>query len=76
MNGSHRTEVKDDPCSGCPSMSTDDTHVWKVIEIVRASRKLTIQDIAGKCNISVDVMKSGQSMLDCILLPPSSSRGS
>ncbi|KAJ4430720.1 hypothetical protein ANN_19313 [Periplaneta americana] len=49
---SGRMSVVDEPRSGCPSTSTD-AEVMQVNEIVRVNRRLTVQEIAEECNISI-----------------------
>jgi hypothetical protein len=47
----HSTCVE--PRLGQPSMSCDDTHVAQVCEIVHSNCRLTVQEIAEECNISI-----------------------
>jgi hypothetical protein len=44
---------KDSWCLGRPSLSYDGAHVAQVCEIVHSNRRLTVQEIAEECNMSV-----------------------
>ena len=48
-----RMSVEDDERSGCPSTSTDDTHIDEINTLVRANRRLTVKKLAEECGISV-----------------------
>jgi transposase len=48
-----RLSTRDKPRLGRPSTSCDDAHVEQVREIVRSNSRLTVQEIAKECNISV-----------------------
>ena len=48
-----RLSVKDDERSGRPSTSTDDSHIDEINTLVRASRCLTVRELAEECRISV-----------------------
>jgi hypothetical protein len=43
----------DEPLLGRPSTSCEDTHVVQVCEIMRSNHRLTVQEIAEECNISI-----------------------
>ena len=48
-----RTSVESDPHSGRPSTSRNEEMIAKVTTIVRSNRRLTVQEIADDCGISV-----------------------
>lgn len=47
-----QTSCEDDPRSGRPSTSTDDSHVARLNILVRSNRRLTIREMAEELNIS------------------------
>lgn len=47
-----RSSCEDDPRSGHPSTSTDDSHVARLNVLVRSDRRLTIREMAEEFNIS------------------------
>ena len=48
-----RRSVENDERSGCPSTSTDDPHIDEINTLVRANRRLTVEELAEECGISV-----------------------
>lgn len=47
-----RVSIEDDPRSGRPSTSMTDTNIERVRQVVRANRRLSIDEIATKVNLS------------------------
>ena len=55
-----RESIEDDSRSGRPSISTDDSHVKRINDLVRSNRRLTIREMADDYDISFVSLSAGK----------------